>query len=130
MPNRGWTERRTAFVLPRTFTRVWPAERPAWWGDLVIIGGLAVLLWVGVRLALGAPQIIRGREISLSPAVLPYYAALSLSRMFVAYALSLAFTLVYGYKAAVDRRAQRVLLPLLDVLQSVPILSFLPVVLL
>src|SRR5206468_10416119 len=71
-----------------------------------------------------------GRAISLSPAVLPYYATLSLARMTAAYALSLAFTLIYGYKAAFDRRARRVLLPLLDVLQSVPILSFLPVVLL
>lgn len=130
MPNTLRTERRASLGFSQTFTRFWAAERPAWWGDLVIIAGLAVLLWVGVRLALGAPQIIHGREISLSPAVLPYYAVLSLSRMFVAYALSLAFTLVYGYKAAFDRRAQRVLLPLLDVLQSVPILSFLPVVLL
>ena len=130
MANGTRNERRAALTLPQTFTRFWVAERPAWWGDLIIIAGLAVLLWVGVRLALGAPRIIRGRDISLSPVVLPYYAALSLSRMFVAYALSLAFTLVYGYKAAFDRRAQRVLLPLLDVLQSVPILSFLPVVLL
>jgi NitT/TauT family transport system permease protein len=91
---------------------------------------LAVILSIGVRLAFGAPSVIKGRAISLSPAVLPYYAALSLARMTAAYGLSLAFTLVYGYKAAFDRRAQRVLLPLLDVLQSVPILSFLPVVLL
>jgi NitT/TauT family transport system permease protein len=46
--------------------------------------------------------------------------------MTVAYALSLAFTLVYGHRAAFDRRAERILLPLLDVLQSVPILSSCP----
>ena len=86
--------------------------------------GLSVILYIGVRLAVGAPGVIKGRGISLSPTVLPYYAALSLTRMTAAYALSLGFTLVYGYKAARDRRAQRVLLPLLDVLQSVPILSF------
>lgn len=116
--------------LQRTFNGFWPTERPAWWGDAVILVGIAVVLYAGVRMAFGAPAVIRGRAISLSPAVLPYYAALSLARMMVAYALSLVFTLVYGYKAAVDPRARRVLLPLLDVLQSVPILSFLPVVLL
>jgi NitT/TauT family transport system permease protein len=50
--------------------------------------------------------------------------------MIAAYALSLLFTLVYGYVAAYSPRAERMMLPLLDVLQSVPILSFLPVVLL
>ena len=44
--------------------------------------------------------------------------------------LSLMFTLVYGRMAAYNQRAEHVLMPLLDVLQSVPILSFLPVVLL
>jgi NitT/TauT family transport system permease protein len=112
------------------FGRWWPSERPPWWGDAVVLLGLAVFLYIGVRLAVGAPQVIKGRGISLSPAALPYYATLSLARMTAAYVLSLGFTLVYGYKAAYDRRAQRVLLPLLDVLQSVPILSFLPVVLL
>ena len=116
-------------VTRLAFGRWWPAERPTWWGDAIVLLGLAVILYAGVRLAVGAPGVIKGRGISLSPAVLPYYATLSLARMTAAYVLSLAFTLVYGYKAAFDRRAQRVLLPLLDVLQSVPILSFLPVVL-
>jgi NitT/TauT family transport system permease protein len=124
------SERRTIRRIQQTFVGFWPAELPTWWGDAVVLLGLAVALYVGVRLAFGAPEVIRGRSISLSPAVLPYYVALSLGRMTAAYALSLAFTLVYGYKAAFDRRARRLLLPLLDVLQSVPILSFLPVVLL
>jgi ABC-type anion transport system duplicated permease subunit len=50
--------------------------------------------------------------------------------MLAAYLLSLAFTLVYGYLAAYIPPARQILLPLLDVLQSVPILSFMPVVLL
>jgi NitT/TauT family transport system permease protein len=124
------TNRRQASPSDHTFARFWLIERPAWWGDAVIVLILVVLLYIGVRIAFGAPQVIKGREISLAPTVLPYYAVLSLSRMAAAYVLSLAFTLVYGYKAAFDRRAKRVLLPLLDVLQSVPILSFLPVVLL
>jgi NitT/TauT family transport system permease protein len=77
-----------------------------------------------------APAIIAGPNIFLSLAALPWYVLLSVGRMFVAYLLSLAFTLVYGYVAARNRTAEKILMPLLDVLQSVPILSFLPVVLL
>src|SRR5262245_33839077 len=57
-------------------------------------------------------------EISRSPRALPAYAAYSLLRIATAYALSLAFTLVYGYVAAYNSKAERVLIPLLDVLQS------------
>ena len=130
MLTRPEFDRRRVSDTLLAFGRWWPTERPTWWGDAIVLVGLVVLLYIGVRLALGAPDVIKGRAISLSPAVLPYYATLSLARMTAAYALSLAFTLIYGYKAAFDRRARRVLLPLLDVLQSVPILSFLPVVLL
>ncbi|HEU4400914.1 MAG TPA: ABC transporter permease subunit [Candidatus Polarisedimenticolia bacterium] len=99
-------------------------------GDGVILLGLAALLYAGGRLALHAPAVVRGPEISLALPALPWYALLSTGRMAVAYALSLIFSLVYGYAAARNRTAGRVLMPLLDVLQSVPILSFLPVVLL
>jgi pimeloyl-ACP methyl ester carboxylesterase len=87
-------------------------------------------LYAGVRLALRVPAVIAGPDISLSVAALPWYAFLSTGRMAAAYLLSLLFSLVYGYSAARNRTAERVLTPLLDVLQSVPILSFLPVVLL
>ncbi len=50
--------------------------------------------------------------------------------MLGAYLLSVVFTLIYGRVAAYNPRAEKVMMPLLDVLQSVPILSFLPVVLL
>lgn len=100
------------------------------WGDIVILVGLAALLYFGISLAVHTPDTIRGPSIALSPAVLPYYAALSLLRMSAAYLLSLAFALLYGRAAARNQRLERVLMPLLDVLQSVPILSFLPVVLL
>ena len=69
-------------------------------------------------------------EISRSPTMLPLYAAYSLLRILVAYALSLAFTLVYGYIAAYNARAERFMIPLLDILQSIPVLSFLPGVML
>jgi len=106
-------------------------ERPRFGrGDAVVLLIMAAVLYLGVRLAFGTPAVIRGPAITLAPAALPYYAALSLGRMAAAYVLSLAFSLVYGYAAARNRKAERVLLPLLDILQSVPILSFLPVVLL
>jgi NitT/TauT family transport system permease protein len=69
-------------------------------------------------------------EISHRAVMLPVYAAYSLSRIGLAYVLSLAFTLVYGYIAAYNKVAERIMIPLLDVLQSIPVLSFLPGVML
>src|ERR1700758_674023 len=69
-------------------------------------------------------------EISRSPWHLPIYAAYSLLRITIAYILSLGFTLVYGYVAAYNPRAERFMIPLLDILQSIPVLSFLPGVML
>ena len=65
--------------------------------------------------------------IDLDPRNLPYYAGRSVLRMFVALAASFAFTFAYGYAAARSRLAERVLVPLLDVLQSVPVLGFLSI---
>jgi NitT/TauT family transport system permease protein len=115
---------------PVIFGQSQPAARRFGKADAAIIIGVVVLLYAGVRLALRAPAQVTGPVIALAPANLPLYAVFSLSRMLGAYALSLLFTLVYGYVAAYNHRAEQVLLPLLDVLQSVPILSFLPVVLL
>jgi len=72
------------------------------------------------------PQV----EISRSPLALPAYAGYSLLRITVAYLLSLVFALAYGYAAAYNPRAERFMIPLLDVLQSIPVLSFLPGVML
>ena len=69
-------------------------------------------------------------EISRSLRALPAYAGYSLLRIAIAYLLSLGFALVYGYVAAYNSRAERFMLPLLDVLQSIPVLSFLPGVML
>jgi NitT/TauT family transport system permease protein len=71
-----------------------------------------------------------GAHISQSPSALPLYALYSLVRIGVAYGLSLIFALAYGYLAANSRRAEIILIPLLDILQSVPVLSFLPGVML
>ena len=59
-----------------------------------------------------------------------YYLSFSFVRMLVAYAMSLGFSLLYGYFAATNRGAERVMIPVLDILQSVPILGFFPLALL
>lgn len=114
----------------RVFGTVLPERPRLGRGDAVVGLVISALLYFGVRLAFGTPAVILGPAITLSPAALPYYAALSLGRMLAAYVLSLTFSITYGYAAARNKAAERWLLPLLDILQSVPILSFLPVVLL
>src|SRR5262245_3520753 len=112
------------------FSVLQPVERRFQWGDVVVLLGVMVLIYAGVSLAVLSPLALRGPDISVAPEVLPYYALLSVGRMAGAYVLSLLVALVYGKAAAERRQAEQVLMPLLDVLQSVPILSFLPVVLL
>jgi NitT/TauT family transport system permease protein len=112
------------------FSPALPETPPFTIGDGLILLGTASILYAGLRLAFNVPAIIAGSEISLSPLALPWYALLSVGRMAAAYFLSMLFSLFYGYAAARNRTARAVLMPLLDMLQSVPILSFLPVVLL
>ncbi len=65
-------------------------------------------------------------EIDLSLWSLPHYTILSLSRGLLAYAISLGFTLIYGFWAAKHRASGRLLIPMLDILQSIPVLGFMP----
>jgi len=69
-------------------------------------------------------------NIDLRPSVLPEYAMFSIIRIAIAYFISLVFSVAYGYIAAYNPRAERVMIPLLDTLQSIPVLSFLPGVML
>jgi NitT/TauT family transport system permease protein len=104
------------------------------------ISHLPDLLMFGAGIALFYGVLVVGRtwlgpftpevEISRSPLALPAYAGYSLLRITIAYVLSLAFALVYGYVAASNQRLERYMIPLLDVLQSIPVLSFLPPVML
>lgn len=64
-------------------------------------------------------------HVSTDPRNLPYYALRSVLRMFIALAFSLIFSFIYGLAAARSKRARSILVPLLDILQSVPILGFL-----
>jgi NitT/TauT family transport system permease protein len=98
------------------------------WADVVVllslVGVLATVAWLGHALwtpfTSDAPLALE-----LDPWRLPAYAARSLLRMFAALAASLVFTLVVASWAARSTRAARVILPVLDVLQSVPVLGFL-----
>jgi NitT/TauT family transport system permease protein len=95
--------------------------------DLVVLGALAGIAFAVGRVATTWTGVLRPSvTIDLSPWALPGYALLSLARGLAAYGFSFAFSLAYGYWAAKDVRAERVLVPLLDVLQSVPVLGFMP----
>jgi NitT/TauT family transport system permease protein len=95
----------------------------------LLAGGLAlgaIALFVVAGHQMRAPiAALDAAPISLDPGRLPAYALRTAARMFVAMAFSLLFTFVVGTLAARNRRARSILLPLLDVLQSVPVLGYL-----
>ena len=99
--------------------------------DLMVFAALLALLFGLLRLApaLNAPFLPKTAPstVSTDPANLPYYAVRSLLRMFIALILSVLFTFVYATAAARLRRAEKVLIPLLDIVQSMPVLGFLTV---
>jgi NitT/TauT family transport system permease protein len=98
------------------------------WRDLVavlLLLATVILLGSGVRQVLSPFVITQQTEISLSPAVLPVYALRTTMRMLAALVASLIFTFTYATLAAKSRRAELVLIPTLDVLQSVPVLGYL-----
>lgn len=110
----------TAQLSPRT---------PRYFGgfDLVVVGMLIALIYAVVALArewTGPLQQVP--EIHLEARYLPLYALFSLSRGVIAYGVSFLFTLIYGYTMARVSGAERILLPVLDILQSIPVLGFLP----
>jgi NitT/TauT family transport system permease protein len=99
--------------------------------DVAVTLGVLVLLASIAKVGAGAFVPFTAKflpHVDLDPRNLPYYAARSTLRMFVALAWATLFTLVYGYFAARSKRAERVLIPLLDVLQSVPVLGYLSVI--
>jgi NitT/TauT family transport system permease protein len=109
--------RAPAPILPRT---------PRW-VELLMLCGVAgagyALLRAATQLTARAPS---GAPIDLSVAKLPLYATFSTLRMAIAYVISLVFSIAYAKIAAGNRIAERFMLPLLDILQSIPILSFMP----
>jgi NitT/TauT family transport system permease protein len=100
---------------------------PNQWDLIALAGIMAVLTAVaqsyhGISAPLPAPN---EPVVSLDYANLPYYALRTTLRMFAALIASLVFTFTYATLAAKSRRAEMVLIPILDILQSVPVLGFL-----
>lgn len=106
-----------------------PALRPNVW-DLAVLPLVLAILWV---LAFGGAQMATPYNIgdplpiTLDPEALPYYLLRSFLRMAAGLLVSLIFTLVYATLAAKSRYAEKILIPVLDVLQSIPILGFLSI---
>jgi NitT/TauT family transport system permease protein len=91
---------------------------------LIVMGVLIGIVDVGHN-TIATPLTPAHTIIHLSPAYLPGYALRTTARMFAALAASLLFTFTFATLAAKSRRAGMVLIPILDILQSVPILGFL-----
>ncbi len=99
------------------------------WDVLLLILTCSILFflgWAGKQMA--TPYSLGlSLPISLDPGKLPAYALRTVLRMFIALILSTSFTLLVGAVAAKYRRAEQVIIPTLDILQSIPVLSFLAI---
>jgi NitT/TauT family transport system permease protein len=109
------------FALPTPVSRI-ATDLP------IVLAGLALFYALMAMSHSWMAPVSAQAEISLKPSALPRYAMYSILRIVLAYLLSLCVALVYGYIAAYNRRAERFMIPLLDTLQSIPVLSFLPAV--
>ena len=93
---------------------------------LFVLGVITMLAWEAKQMSvpyhLGAPI-----PISTDPSHLPGYAMRTVLRMFLALGISLLFTFTFATWAAKSRRAERIIIPMIDILQSVPILGFLSI---
>ena len=119
---------RPRFTLSKQFAvqRTWPL-----FIDLsvaaALLAGFYAVLWVArFWFSAAIPEVV----IHLAPSHLPLYAFYSIVRIFLAYALSLVFAIAYGYTAAYNKHLESLLIATLDILQSIPVLSFLPGVML
>ncbi|BCA93873.1 ABC transporter permease [Legionella antarctica] len=99
------------------------------WDILLLVIIFAILFflgWAGSQMAtpyqLGEPI-----PISLAPSNLPFYALRTVLRLFIALIFSIVFTFIIGAWAAKNRRAEQVIIPAIDILQSIPVLSFLSI---
>ncbi|MFE9116007.1 ABC transporter permease [Streptomyces sp. NPDC007172] len=121
---------RTSNPAPRVTSRFAGRLARLSWVDAVVAAAVLVLFYVVLQVGHGTTvrfSTDQSIKVDTDPAQLPYDAARSLLRMFIALAASLVFTFVYALAAAKSRRLERVLIPALDILQSVPVLGFLTV---
>ena len=120
-----------AFRTQHTFTKLevkrWPI--PNSWDivALLLVATVLILLGFGTTAMVGRYELGQTLSISLSPWMLPYYALRSVMRMLLALILSTVVTFLLGTWAAKSRAAERIIIPLVDILQSVPVLGFLSI---
>ncbi len=107
--------------------KTWKPQIPGWrdLAALILVLGIVILVGSGARQLTGPFTLAQPSTISLSPSTLPVCALRTTFRMFAALLASLLFTFTYATAAAKSRRAEMILIPLLDVLQSVPVLGYL-----
>src|SRR6185503_15729834 len=108
----------------------WPSRlRPNLW-DLIalplVLGGLALVAWGGMAMGVRY-EVGDALPINLDPWALPEYALRTVLRMGAAMLVSLLFTLTSAPLAAKSRQAEKILIPAIDILQSVPVLGFLSI---
>src|ERR1700758_4794653 len=107
--------------------RLGQALRPNIWDVvalILVIGAMVLIVYGGEQTTLPLSSLDK-TPVSLDPINLPLYALRTSMRMLLAMVCSIVFTFIYAAIAAKSRRAEMVLIPLLDILQSVPILGFL-----
>jgi NitT/TauT family transport system permease protein len=110
-----------------------PQLRTGWrfgWVDILVVLAMLLLFWLVFSLS-GDMRVhfdeLHPPPLSLEVGMIPYYTARTVLRMFIAFGASLLFTFIWGYIAAKSPRARKVMLPILDILQSVPVLGFLSI---
>lgn len=116
--------------LPRAmpaFSRMLRLTRPSREDGIafVILAGLAVIFFRAAEATVAPLATLQLAPVTLDPAALPYYALRTVLRMFVALGASTLFTLIVATAAARSRHLGQLIVPALDILQSVPILGFL-----
>jgi NitT/TauT family transport system permease protein len=127
---RGSIPRRTRAVSPGVWGQsgaVMAFYHSGALADIVIILGILGVFYGITQVGREWTGILRPTVlIDLSFRALPRYTFFSLVRGLAAYCISFLFTIVYGFWAAKDRLAEKLLIPILDILQSIPVLGFMP----
>jgi len=117
------------FFYSKVITAYRPKIYPNYWDILALFLVLSVLMFLAwnARQMATPYQLGEAMPISLDPSLLPRYASRTVLRMLIALIFSFLFTFIVGTWAAKSKRAERLIIPTLDILQSVPILGFLSV---
>ena len=113
--------------MSMTLVKSPPERRSAVWLDALVLAALVGLVFGVSQIASQwRHPLVATVDINLSPWALPRYAFFSLARGWIAYFFSLFFTVVIASWAFYDAAARRYVIPALDILQSIPVLTFLP----